>query len=510
MVFNIPNDDLSTLEDWNPYFNIRLPSRDIDYTNKDYEAFRRMMIQGLQEFMPEYTDTSQTDAGVVIIEQIARAMDIMSFHQDAYANEAFFLSSRDRETAVRWARGLGYIPSNRTAAIHDQVFRLTSPANELGFVVGRGVRVKTQQTVLENSVMFETTEDLTIPPGYRGDERDENGRYMFTVPVRQGTTIRNEPLGSSSGLPNQRFQLANRHAIVDTIQIHINEGGGFIRWQRVNTFIDSSRTDRHYMVEVDQFDNTTIVFGDGFAGKIPDSFISNIAATYAIGGGVVGNVVPRTITELATALAGIESTFNPYPEFTPGAEKETLEEIKRNAPAHLRTLWRAVTLQDHKDLVLKHFPSVKFANAIQCPYDRNNALVFVILHDNAPVTQSFRLELLEFFDRRKMVGNSVYLIPPRFKGVSMTADLHVRGDFVASDTKDRVENVVGEYFKIGNYDFDTEFVYSDFEAMINNTVNGVRSFRITVPDPVDRIAPRPEEVLVLESLEIRVFGGIDT
>ena len=496
---------------WDPYFNIRLPSRSIDYTNKDYESFRRMMIQGLAEFMPEYTDTSQTDAGIVILEQIARGMDILSFHQDVYANEAFFLSSRDRETAVRWARGLGYHPSNRTAAVHRQVFELTR-ISDTDTIVPRGTQVKTQQSALENEVVFETIEDLIIPPEYKGNERDpiDPTKYLFTVSVRQGRTINEERVGSSSGLPNQRFTLNSRGAIVDTLRVFINEGGGFVRWTQVRSFIDSARDDRHFMVEVDEFDNTTLVFGDNFAGRIPSPFVGGIFATYAVGGGVIGNVAPRTITVMGTSISYVSNTFNPYSEFVPGTDKESLAEIKRNAPAHLRTLWRAVTLQDHADLARIHFPQIRFVSAIQCPVDRNDTLLFVLLNGGVSfvANSSFHHEMLRFFDRRSMVGNSTHILPARFKSIDLTADLHVRSDFVLGDVKKNVESAVKHFFEVGNYDFDAEFVYSDFEAMINDSVEGVRSFRITVTDPIDKIVPRPEEILTLKGLNVRAFGGI--
>ena len=41
-----------------------------DYTTRDYEGFRTLMIDKLSEVMPEYTDTRQSDAGIVILEQL--------------------------------------------------------------------------------------------------------------------------------------------------------------------------------------------------------------------------------------------------------------------------------------------------------------------------------------------------------------------------------------------------------------------------------------------------------
>ena len=58
----------------------RVPTQGIDYTSRDYEAFRELLIVKLQEKMPEYTDTSETDAGIIIIEALANGRDIMSLH----------------------------------------------------------------------------------------------------------------------------------------------------------------------------------------------------------------------------------------------------------------------------------------------------------------------------------------------------------------------------------------------------------------------------------------------
>ena len=60
----------------------RVPTQGIDYTSRDYEAYRELMIQKLQEKMPEYTDVSQTDAGIVILECLANGLDILSMYSD--------------------------------------------------------------------------------------------------------------------------------------------------------------------------------------------------------------------------------------------------------------------------------------------------------------------------------------------------------------------------------------------------------------------------------------------
>ena len=65
--------------------------------------------------MPEYTDTSQTDAGIVIIECLANGLDICSLYSDVIANDCFLPTTQDRRIAVLLARQLRYIAKNQTA-----------------------------------------------------------------------------------------------------------------------------------------------------------------------------------------------------------------------------------------------------------------------------------------------------------------------------------------------------------------------------------------------------------
>ena len=81
----------------------RKPTKSIDYTNRDYEAYRELMIQKLKEKMPEYTDTSSTDAGIVILECLANGLDILSMYSDIVANDVLLPTTQDRrmQTAYR-------------------------------------------------------------------------------------------------------------------------------------------------------------------------------------------------------------------------------------------------------------------------------------------------------------------------------------------------------------------------------------------------------------------------
>ena len=128
----------------------RIPNNGIDYTSKDYESFRNDMISKLGIKMPEYTDTRQSDAGIVILELLAQGLDIISYYQDVIANEAFLVTEEQRSNALKWCQILGYTPKSSTPAEFTQVFVLSSVQSK-DTIIPAGTVVKTLGSVTEPS-----------------------------------------------------------------------------------------------------------------------------------------------------------------------------------------------------------------------------------------------------------------------------------------------------------------------------------------------------------------------
>ena len=105
---------------------MRIPMDNLDYTTRDYEGFRTLMIQKLKELMPEYTDLRQSDAGVVLIELLSMGLDILSYYLDSVANECFLTTAEQRNNIMKFCKMLGYTPKFATAAKYLQKFERTS------------------------------------------------------------------------------------------------------------------------------------------------------------------------------------------------------------------------------------------------------------------------------------------------------------------------------------------------------------------------------------------------
>jgi hypothetical protein len=81
---------------------------EIDYLAKDYESFRRLMLDRFSVLMPEWAERNAADLGVMLVEMLAYVGDHLSYQQDAIATEAYLGTARRRSSVRRHARLVDY------------------------------------------------------------------------------------------------------------------------------------------------------------------------------------------------------------------------------------------------------------------------------------------------------------------------------------------------------------------------------------------------------------------
>lgn len=90
------------------------PAPAIDYMARDYESFRRLMLDRLSVTLADggWKSRSAADLGVALVESVAYVADHLSYYQDAVATEAYLDTARTRTSVRRHTRLLDY-------ALHD-------------------------------------------------------------------------------------------------------------------------------------------------------------------------------------------------------------------------------------------------------------------------------------------------------------------------------------------------------------------------------------------------------
>lgn len=235
---------------------------------------------------------------------------------------------------------------------------------------------------------------------------DTGGQYLL-VDVTQGETVTNEPTVSSNGLENQEFTLTRIPALKDSVQVFVDEGGGEIEWSKVSTLVTSGVKDRHFTVEQNSLGEVTVKFGDGTRGKIPTLGVDNIRFLYRINSDNDGNVGANTVVVNSGGSAFVSSVTNPRPAFgwreADGASAASLELVKEEGPASLRTLSRAVSPADYEDLALAFEdddgtrPVVR-AKAIEEGFGVKTIKLVVVGSNGVSITAATKDDLEELFN----------------------------------------------------------------------------------------------------------------
>ncbi|MET8450503.1 putative baseplate assembly protein [Streptomyces sp. NPDC005209] len=84
----------------------------IDYTARDYDTIRKLLLDRLALTTPDWVERTPADLGVTLVELLAHTGDQISYQQDAVATEAYLDTARRRVSVRRHVRLIDY-------AMHD-------------------------------------------------------------------------------------------------------------------------------------------------------------------------------------------------------------------------------------------------------------------------------------------------------------------------------------------------------------------------------------------------------
>src|ERR1700691_10173 len=328
----------------------------IDYTSRDYTGAVSSMLAFAQQIMPNWNTSSEGDMGVMLLELFAYVCDIMSLYTDRVAQEAYLPTATQRLSLLNIAQLLGYVPSNGVPSQGTVTFQTVNPG--VPVIIPVGTQVSTNfNSALDQPVIFQVTEQVTVPA---------NGGTVTTT-VQQGNTQNMVSIGVSNGLAGQQFALPDTSVQDGTTQIFVQNAGGSAEWTQVTNLVNNGPDDMVFTVFVDANDNTNITFGDGINGLIPGLGLS-IYATYTTIVGSAGNVNAGSMSLLVTDIAGVfipvDDTGLPLSStMTGGADEETNDQIRANAPISFATQQRAISLSDYATLCM-NVQGVSLANAV--------------------------------------------------------------------------------------------------------------------------------------------------
>ncbi len=492
----------------------------IDYTDKDYDALRQALL-GLATYrLPEWTDRSAADLGMLLVDLFAYMGDIVSYYQDRIASESFLDTAVERRSIINLLRLIGYelAPPVASSAELTLVFNPPGPNEATTVVVPGGAAFATTAGATPAQPFVYLGNDRTIDLAGPEVTAGADGKLSFGgLPVRHGRQVTNEIVGSTTGEPNQAFTLASSPVVLDTLVVTVDTGAGPVEWQRRTNLLyhvaddgsivtsDANATD--YYVQFDEDGRASIVFGDGEYGRKPPVGRDTVRASYVTGGGAAGNVPAGAIVEATTKIERLARVANPLPA-SGGADAEPVDRAVRFGPLAFRSGDRAVTLADYVSLALQA-GSVAKVRASTTGWNRIDLYVAPEGDVFTTAPDELKRRLVSYFETRRMVGTSVFIRDPLPVAVDISVELVVEHNHPAETVRQRAADAVGELLAFANVDFARPLYLSKvYEAV--EAIDGVAAATVTRFRRQDQAPPRTlRRKILLDAGLADVSGLID-
>lgn len=470
-----------------------------DITNTlDYEGFRTGMIEGLKKKIPEYTDFSSSDFGIALIELTSAYLDKIEYELEKAQDEADLQTAKERNNIRSIVKTLGYTMSEDTPSHYYQVFEITPQTSEVTIPSGYVVTTKTDGST--PTIKFELDDDLVIPAGCTGLEKNEKGDYKYTVPITQGYTI-SEIVGTGSDSQDQYFILSNKPVLADSIKVFVDDGVSVDQWEKVSSFIDSTSESKHFMVQLDDNRIAKIIFGNGVSGKIPKSVSNGIVCSYRIGYGKDGNVGSNTITNMTNRLAFIKSTFNPDTAYIRGVDREKVDTARIKAPAQFGLRWGAISLEDFKNLALGCKDVIR---ATATRGTKNIVNIYYYSTNEIYTDEELQQHIIDLYSEKKLLRTTIRVFKAQTRKIDIYIEAKTTFNRYNADTLNEIREVVKNTFVPGKFNFKEEPLSSDFYADIMK-LDSVIGANIIVSNEKDLL---DTEIPELGDINIRVEGGM--
>ena len=460
----------------------------ISYSNKDYESLRQELLARVPQLTDRWTDFNESDLGVVLLELFCGVGDMLAYYLDAQAGEAFLPTARQRQNVINLCKLIGYRLDTPVAATTMLRFGLPS-ALDSDLTIPAGTVCKA--SLDDGDVEFETVEDAVVP----------HGQLYAEVGARQGTRKTEEFAGT--GERNQRCALNSTSVAQGSVRAKV----GSTPWQETAFFSDSDPDSQHFQAETDGLDVTWAVFGDGIHGSIPPTG-ETIAVEYLETLGSKGNIGRGLVTDVVTPVysGGVQvqlSVTNPIPA-TNGSDRETLDHAKLQAPAELRSLWKAVTKDDYKALA-EGFPGVAKVQVLD-PNDCANIRYYQVNMAVAPdggglPSPLLKQQLAEYMESHKVITIEVNLFDPCYRPVAVDAEVFVYPTEDPDTVRGRIEEALVGFFSFDGMSFGQSVYFSDVVSLIDG-VRGVS--HVTMLSPQADVEIKPGQIAALGEVHLDV------
>jgi len=323
----------------------------LSITELDFGLIKSNLKAYLQK-QAKFTDYNFDGSNIsVLLDVLAYNTHYNAFYVNMIGNEMFLDTAILRESVVSRAKELGYVPASARGpdasllvTINDA--RPTSPAS---ITIPRGTKFTTSAN--GQTYVFQTDTDFAISAFSNGTAN----LYSTTVKVFEGVESTEQITVTATSkyiISNPTVDLAS---LLVTVQGSSSDLSTFpySLATDINTVNENSRVYFLQEVEGGKFE---VYFGDGVIGK--ELLVGNIVKLrYRTTNGALLNGA-NTFSGPSTISGFTSITIKTTIAAASGADQESIDSIKFNAPKQFEVQNRAVTSRDYERIIVKNYPEI--------------------------------------------------------------------------------------------------------------------------------------------------------
>lgn len=440
----------------------------VGYLDRSFQQIKTSVLSRLTTAVPEMTDHSAPNIFIVFLDIFAAIAEMLGFYIDNASRESFIVTAQRKSSVVKLSRGLDYRVKGAQPEKVDLLITWNH-ATPSSFTLHLGFKI----TGTSGSV-FTLKNDVTIPISV----------ITSTIPISQETLTNLST--TTDGTKNQKISLGISY-VHKSIQITV-DGDLF---DEVDTFANSSPTDKHFIVEILEDGNAYIIFGDGNNGVLPTNGLATVGTyttTLQANGKVgAGGFDHNTIVLSGSLPGGLSiSDANSLLNSSGGTDYEDIENVRNNSVLSIRTIDRMVTASDHK-YVINTVPGVAKS---EIDFSCGKIVSIYIVPSGGGIASSGLIsDAQAVADDSKMVGMTPVVKAAGVTRLILSTNVTAKKRKSLTDTKTQVDNALIAFGDVVNQEINGAIRLSDLQALIDDLPNVdfvdiVSMYTIPYPRPI--------------------------
>jgi len=445
----------------------------------------------------EFADFDFDGSGLSVL------MDLLAYnsHKNALLanfglNESFLSTAQTRSSMINHALNLGYVPRSKTGAKAT-----VNLSVNLASVSPKPSTITLPQFSSFTSVVDGVSYTFYTLDEYIGYDRTGTGIYTFEVKsgdkdisISEGV-LKTRNFRCADAQERQVYVIPDKNLDLSTLVVTVFDSISSTEFEiyERSSDIKEYNDDTKLFLPVETYNGFyEISFSDGQStgtAPVPGNIIR---AQYLAASGVAANTA-----NVFTPTNQIEVNAQSYPLIVTtvsraafGAEKESIESIRNNAPLNLLTGSRLVTSSDYRTIIQSRVPGIKSVNAWggedNVPAKYGKVMVSLIFEDDVETTQKTLIQNTirdDITDNLSVISVGMEFVDPTFTYVNVTTDIRY-DESLTNRTPQSLENVVksriSEFFTNNLGKFNDVFRKSKLTTVIDDADPAILSSDVTI------------------------------